>query len=681
MSMHARMPTAFYILAQAIAAALLPPTVLSPAAWMEQNLVVPDGPFAGQLWRRQSSPQLGAILETLDPRDPSVRITVRKSAQLGYTTALIGWLLYIACASPARALCVFPTIGNAQDFNRSKLQPAIDSSSLPRRRIFALTKKGVEGSSALYKAFTGGGITLTGASSAADLQSKTVRYAAADEIDQWPRDLDGQGNPMSMVDARQIAFHATGDYKKLQGGTPTDEAGLVENEFQASDRRFWTMPCVHCGTPMRFSFGGYADEPTGTGLRFNRKPPFDAHVVAPCCGARIDHWQKEGMIDAGAFVPECPEPGRLPGFHMDAMSSKFTTWDKVAEAYVACGDDEQKKKTFTNYWLGLPFSETADAPDHDLLHRRAEDYAERVIPADVLLVTAGVDVQKAGLYVEVVGWTPDKRSYVLFFAYLSAGTVERQADTSDPEAPCWRRLTEIFETPLPDMFGNKHRIDALGIDCRYNSPVVYDWVRRHHGAYALRTVDGWGQVPMSTPVKVDYDWRGRRMRHSVQQWQVGSYNLKSRLYAYLRRENTRDDDGTEVTPPGFCHFGSFLPKPYFAMLTAEYIGFDDKGLRRWKTRSPENHALDCRVLNMALAFGAPVFDIEHVDETTWRQRAHERGAQFTAPLLRPVLAQAAPPMRDHPDAPDIAPAADRDDAEPAPRPFGIYRRNDESFWG
>ncbi len=638
---------ALAIFAGALAVALAPPSEARVSEWMEANFVVSDGPRAGQLWARSTSPQVAAVIDAMSVTEPHTKVVVRKSAQLGYTTALIGWLCYIACAAPARTLVVFPTTGTAIDFNREKLQPSIDASPVPRRHIFSLTKKGVEGSNQQYKGFVGGGITITGANSAADLQSKTVKYAAGDEIDQWPRDLEGQGSPMSMVDARQIAFHRSGDYKKLIGGTPTLEGdSLVDAEFLAGDQRHWMMPCPHCAASIRFEFGGYADA-GGTGLRFNRAQPFEAHYMAQCCGARIDHWQKDAMIDAGGFVAAVDEPGRHPSFHIDAMGSKFTTWDKLAETYAAIGDDPQKAKGFHNYWLGLAYAEKGDTPDHKVLWQRAETYAERVIPPDALIVTAGVDVQKTGLYVEIVGWTPDRRSYTLYFAYLSASTVEQGGDTSDPDAPCWRRLTELFETPLVDSFGGTRRMDGMAIDCRYNSPVVYDWVRRHHGAYALRTMDGWGRVPMALPKKVDFDWKGRRMRHSAVQWEVGSYNLKSRFYAYLRREQNRDEAGGEiVTPAGFCHFGDFLPEGYYRQLVDEYIGQAAKGARIWKARTGENHALDCRVLNMALAFGAPVFDLDNRSEQFWRDVANERGgAAAIEPLFRPL-----PPLAPEPAA-------------------------------
>lgn len=635
--------SALAIIANAIGASIAPPSTQTPSEWASKHLVLVEGPRAGQVWDPAQAPYICAIIDGVFCGHHT-KGTVRKSAQVGYTqgiTAIAGW---IAAESPARALIVLPTTAMALSLNREKLQPAIDATPLLKKRISAMSRRESMGSSALYKAFPGGSISITGANSAPELQMRTIKYALCDEIDQWPKDLEGQGSPMAMVDGRQIAFHATRDYRKLQGGTPTLKGGsLVDAEFEAGDQRFQHLPCPHCGERIRLVFGGFADETGGTGLRFNRTHPYDAHYVAQCCGARIEHWQKGGMIAAAleledfGFIPDKPESGRHPSWHIDSISSNFTTWDKIAETYVTAGDDPQKLKSFYNHWLGLAYEERSDAPDWTELYKRRESYAAMAIPADALLVTMGVDVQKRGLYYEIVGWTPDLRSWTIAASYIPAGSIEKVGDTSDPDDPCWTRLSELHETPIIDSFGGARRIDATAVDCKYNSPVVYDWVRRHHLAFAVRTMDGWGRPALSAPIPVDFDWRGKRIRKGAQQWQSGSYNLKALFYTYLRRD-MEIIDGEVKAPRGYCHFGTFLDERYFRQLTAEYLGRDKAGRMVWKEREPDNHWLDCRIMNMALAFGSQ-FDIRNRSEKFWTDLAHERGA---AGVIAPLFTVAEP---------------------------------------
>jgi phage terminase large subunit GpA-like protein len=633
--------SALRIIAAALALTLQPPTTLSPSAWAAEHLVEVEGPRAGSRWDPSLTPYIPPIIDAF-AEEGVTKVTVMKSAQVGYTRGLVALAGWIACEKPARTLIVMPTTSTALDFNRDKLQPAIDQSPSLKRRIFPYTIKGRQGSSASHKAFANGSITITGANSAADLQSRTIRFALTDEIDQWPADLEGQGSPMAMVDARQMAFHADRTYAKLQGSTPTLKgASLVEREFEGGDQRRWTMTCPHCGShDLRFRFAQ---------LRYNAKPPYDAWYEPECCGTVIEHWQKADIIRTGRFVADNPEPGRQPSFHISTLISQFTTWDKLVETYLAAGDDPQKLKSFANHWLGETYEEKSDAPDWKALAQRREAYPERVIPADALFVTAGVDVQKKGLYVEIVGWTADRRSYTLFAAYLPAETT-----TSDEADRSWKDLSEIRAQRLPDAFGGAREIDLMGIDCRYEAPVVYDFVRRHHNTYALRTEDGWSRPAMGNPKAIDFTWRGKRLRGGVQQFPVGSYSLKSRFYAHLRRE-AEDRTGANL-PAGYVHFGSFLPDDYIRQLVSEYVAQDKRGFRIWKVRADEqNHYLDCRILNMALAYGTLGLDRRTPDQ--WLQIAADRGAP--ASVIAPLFAAEGlePPRNAPPAEPEPPPPA------------------------
>lgn len=127
------------------------------------------------------------------------------------------------------------------------------------------------------KKYPGGTLFLVGANSPADLRSKTIQYLGCDEVDEWVDDLADQGDPMEMCDARQISFHATGNYKKLQGSTPTIlNSSRINDSFLAGDQRFFNVPCPHCDEEQVLVFGG-VDKPFG--LKFNKTYPYNAHYV------------------------------------------------------------------------------------------------------------------------------------------------------------------------------------------------------------------------------------------------------------------------------------------------------------------------------------------------------------------------------------------------------------------
>jgi phage terminase large subunit GpA-like protein len=109
-------------------------------------------------------------------------------------------------------------------------------------------------------------------------------------------------------------------------------------------------------------------------LRFERKPPYKAFYAAQCCGHHRAF--REGDAgQAGRFIATNPD-GLYPSFHVDALISQITTWDKIAEEWVGAQGKERKEKSFYNLWLGLPYEVRGDAPDYQRLMERREDYPE-----------------------------------------------------------------------------------------------------------------------------------------------------------------------------------------------------------------------------------------------------------------------------------------------------------------
>ena len=635
---HTASAQALPLVARALAAGLRPDPIVRPSDWAGENLVVADGPNAGFRWSPDLTPYAPEILDCLAAESPYTVVTVRKSAQTGLTEVGIAWLGYIVDVAPAQTLVVFPTITTAQEFSRQKLGPTIEQTRPLSRKVREVKSRSGHSSTALTKRFGGGAITITGANSPSDLRSKTVRFVFADEVDAWPLDLAGEGDPMEMVDARQIAFHNTGDWKKLQGSTPTVKGqSRVDAAYEAGDQRRWYVPCPHCDERQVLEFGG---KDVDWGLKFNRAWPYDAHYVCRHCGSRIEHYQKAAMVRAGEWIAEQPEPGRHPSFHIDALSSLLTTWDKIAETFLAAHDDPQRLKAFTNLWLGQAWEERGDAPEWSRLYVRREDYLARTIPPGGVILTAAADVQERGIYYEVCAWHGlTQESWSIDIGYL-------EGDTADPTNPVWDALVEIYERRYADAYGNHWSVDLLGVDAGFQTNVVYNWTRRRPKALALKGEQGWAKAAISsTPSKVDVTVGGRKMRGGAELWHVGTWSLKATLYGWLRKDGKRD--GAETDPPGFVHTSEAVhDERWFRQLTAEYLAereYRGRMRKEWVARGP-NHYHDCRIYNMALAAR---LGVGIMGEPTWQKWLAARCQPPPAvqgDLLAPKPPQAAAPQ-------------------------------------
>jgi phage terminase large subunit GpA-like protein len=96
------------------------------------------------------------------------------------------------------------------------------------------------------KSFAGGQIAFVGANSAVGLRSTPARYLFLDEVDGFPHDADGEGDPIALAIQRTVTFR--GRRKIFMVSTPTIEGGSrIAKAFDESDKRLFFVPCPHCG--------------------------------------------------------------------------------------------------------------------------------------------------------------------------------------------------------------------------------------------------------------------------------------------------------------------------------------------------------------------------------------------------------------------------------------------------
>lgn len=610
--------SALGVITRSMQALLQPPESVTPSQWAAANLIVPDGPRANEKWSADLTPYVVEPLDNSGPDSPVNKQAIRKSAQTGFTVMAIAIVGSTIDTDPAGGiLLVQPTDGALADFIADKLNPAIEQTAALKAKVKPQVSRSGEGSTTYLKRYPGGSMALAIANSTADLRSKTKRKIIKDEASEYPADLDGQGSPHTMIEARYESFLATGDWKETNISTPTVKgACYIDEQFLAGDQRYWHVVCPHCKAG-KFAFR------FGPNFKFNAEFPYQAHYITPCCGCTIEAHEKNDLVrrsapqngGAGGWIATASAPGKFPSYHIDAMSSPFVPWDKIAERWIAAQSDPARLKAFYNLTLGEAYEIKGDAPDHVRLMERREDYRRGHIPPRGLMLTAAADVQMNGIYVEVVAWAPNRESWVVETALLDG-------DTTNANAGAFLKLAEIYNREWPDAFGGKRRVDAFAVDSGFRSHVVYHWCLSRHLAYAVDGRDGWHLPALGTPSIKDIDLEGRKLGFT-KLWPVGTWSLKGHWYEDLRREGRAA--GQEVDPPGYCHFGKWLDEVYFKQVTAEYLAeIRSRGrmTKGWRPRgNQDNHFLDCRVYNMAIA---DHLGLSNMTEAEWRLLARDR---------------------------------------------------------
>jgi phage terminase large subunit GpA-like protein len=445
--------------------------------------------------------------------------------------------------------------------------------------------------SMLSKSFRGGLLILTGANSAVGLRSMPVRWLLLDEIDGYPVDVDGEGSPVELAEARQRTFARL---KRMKCSTPTIAGrSLIEHAYLSSDMRRYFVPCPKCGGYQTLDFALLQWSKYG-------RPPGEAVYECLYCEEQIQDHQKTAMLARGEWRPTSDEPAnpKVRGYHINALYSPvgWISWGDIAEQFARDHKDPAKYRVFVNTVLGETWQERGEAPEWERLYARREDYAEGTVPAAALMLTAGVDVQKDRLVVEVVAWGRGKESWSVMYG-------EIPGDSSDLKRGPWKLLDELLSRTFTSADGRELPIAKLAVDSGYNTMAVYSWARTHHMSQVIsvKGVPGIGAL-IGAPSNIEITARGAKPAYGYKVWPVHGAVAKGELYGFLRLDTPLDG---EPCPPGYCHFPMY-DDDYFKQLTAEHlVTHQTRGgfvKLEWEMiPGRENHVLDCRVYARAAA--------------------------------------------------------------------------------
>lgn len=649
-------PSARQYIADRLATAVTPPEAMPLSRWLAENLVLVDGPAAGQLWSAVGAPYLQEIADCLSDDHPCNFVTVRKSQQSGASILALGWCLYVADREPANMLYAVPGIEALRDLNSGKLQPLIDAwqKKAGRTVILPQTARSGAGSTTFEKVFAGGRLYLGNANAVMDLSSKTIKKGVRDEFSKWT-DIPGYGDPGNLFFGRFTAFRRTKTFKILDISTPEVDTGddtgqteghcRIDRRFKQSDRRFWHCVCPECG-----SLFVHRDDD----LVVNSEHPHRS-AYRCVCGHHISDAERIGAIDAGAWIATHPE-GDHPGFHIDAFISKMMSYEAIAEDKLAA-KTETAKKDYSNLVLGLPFKYRGDAPDHEKLMLRREPWLKQGhVPAKGLILVAALDVQMRGGWLEVVAFGANRESWLIDARYIDG-------DTADHRGPFWDEVKRhTIGRSFCDAFGGMRNLDAFAIDTGYRPNSVLAWIREHQRLHpdtgydlilGVKGVPGWGKPAIGQPTLVDIDLGGRKIRQGGKVWTVGTWPLKADFYSFLRQPGVKE--GKPADPDGYCHFGEWVDELYFKQLVGDRLEpvkvHGRVAGQRW-AQIRDNHFHDCRIYNSAMA---EYLGISQITPEQWRALALRRG--LPAELSEPNLFAAA----DETETSDVAAAP-----EPAP---------------
>jgi phage terminase large subunit GpA-like protein len=573
--------------------ALRPPTRLSLSEWADRFFYL-SSESAAEPGRWRTLPYQRGIMDAIT--DPAVeRVTWMKSARVGATKLMNAAIGYHIHQDPCSMLAVQPTVEDAEGYSKEEIAPMLRDCTVLAGLIEDAGASKKSSNTILHKKFPGGLLSMVGANSARGFRRVSRRIVFFDEVDGYPASAGNEGDPISLGIRRTDYFW---NRKIVAASTPlVAGASRIEQMFLAGDQRRYHVPCPQCGHMDILVFNEPSDGGRGHWMQWPEGEPENAHFVCSANGCVIEDKDKRAMLEAGEWRAEAPFEGHA-SFHIWAAYSLSpnATWGQLAAEFLeAKRGGPEKLKTFINTALGETWQERGESPEWERIYQRREPYPIGTVPAGVLFLTAGVDVQKDRFVYEVTGWDGSKENWS-----VDAGVL--MGDTS-LEAT-WAQLDELLARQFVGAEGQVFTIALMGVDSGYNAQQVYAWCRRYPmtRVIACKGMGAKARVLVGVPTPVDITVRGKRMQRGYKVWPIGEGLAKSELYGWLRHPVPIEG---EDTPPGYCHFPEYDPE-YFKQLTAEHLVTVAKrggytALEWAILPNRENHWLDCRVLNRVAA--------------------------------------------------------------------------------
>jgi phage terminase large subunit GpA-like protein len=557
-------------------------------------------------YRTVRTPYMREIMDRLSPGDPTQRIVFMKAAQVGATEAGNNWIGFAIHQAPGPMLAVQPTVELAKRNSRQRIDPLIDESPDLRERVKPARSRDA-GNTMLSKEFAGGILIMTGANSAVGLRSTPARYIFLDEVDAYPASADEEGDPVTLAEARSLTFaHRR---KVLLVSTPTIRGlSRIEREYEASDQRRFFVPCPHCGAMQWLKFDR---------LRWQKGRPETAEYHCEGCDAAIAEHHKTAMLEAGEWraTAVAADPTTV-GYHLSALYSPigWLSWERIARAHEAARGSDEAMRAFRNTILGETWMETGEAPDWQRLADRREAWPAGTVPERGLFLTAGADVQKDRIEVDVWAWGRGLESWLVDHLVLEGGP-------GDPA--CWQQLTDLLGRTWSHASGQPMALARLAIDTGFETSAVYAWSRQVGFAQVapVKGLEGFNRAsPVSGPTFVDATAGGKRLRRGARLWTVATSTFKAETYRFLRLARPTAEELSEgaAFPPGTVHLPSWADTEWIRQLTAEQLVTvrNRRGFAKleWQKVRERNEALDCRVYARAAAW---IAGADRWPETTW----------------------------------------------------------------
>jgi len=643
--------------------------------WSDEYMRIPRDTGAAEpgKYRTARTPYAREPMRCLSPAHPCKRVVTKVASQLMKTQIALNWIGALIHMAPSNILTLLPSLGLAKRVS-SRIGKTIDATPELKARVAANRSRDARNTMDT-KEFEGGTLFATTAGSAANLSELSARYIYGDEVDRWDVDVDQEGDPIKLAEARGSTFGRNAKFY-FSSSPLIKGASRIDDLFMMGDQRHFYVPCPTCGHMQVLSWDRLLYSPDFSTVHYQ--------CAGSDCDVLIEEHHKSEMLAKGEWRAHAKGDGETVSFQLNALYAPlgWHSWTMLAREFEEAKraqdrGDLEPMQVFYNTRLAEVWDSAIEQTKAEVLQARAlqEDYVLGTLPVGALALTASVDVQANRLELMVMAWGAGMERWV----------VDHQVIPGDPaDERTWALLDDRLKIRYRHPCGVSLAILATGIDSGgHHTHEVYQFtrVRRWRNVFALKGASKPGRpVIAQRPSQVDVTWKGQTERNGAELWIVGTDTAKDWIYNRYSFEKG----------PGALHFAKDLPDEFFQQCVAERkIARYVKGYKRieWvKSKAERNEALDLMVYNLAMA---NFLGLHRYGEQDWDKlrQALAQASLFDQGEQQPARPQARDPVAgdqsEDDSPPPTAPAPVRRNEpppQPAPRaaPQPMQRRSSSS---
>jgi len=499
-------------------------------------------------------PQREMFNEIFNPRNREV--VFKMASRLTKTMTVLGAIGYCIAEAPRKILVMWPKIGDSEEWSKKHLMgELVDPTPALQNLLQDGRGRRLANNTILSKIFPGGYISMFGANVPGDFRRAKGNFLYADEIDAIAIAESDEGDQLRQFAVRGSEYPDTVQvycsYPSLKGQSN------IDSKYDLSDKRVWEVHCAKCGDPWVM----HRKE-----LRYDREQTELAVIQCPTCHALHDDNARAAMARSGKWVATSPFKG-IAGFHANALlwphpvdrakyPGGFLQMLALEEIAVDQADNpERARRVLVNTRDAESYEpEHLQKIEHTALYKRRERYDPReVLPAEVVFITGGCDLQSNRAEVKFKGWGFSnglKQSWAIDYRIIRGSPLQDEF---------WEKCASVFQNVAwKHPCGKYIHPSIILFDSRFRPDEVFSFTRKMQ---RLRVYACEGATTISKPIVPKKPTK--RGVPPALVWEIGTHEAKDVIYQQL-----------EISDPamqGYCHFPetSSFTESYFRGLTIE----------------------------------------------------------------------------------------------------------------